>query len=333
MKYNYVIFSWLFSEKFRVEEDYYAICLYDLEGKDNIIINHYPLQGKPYLLRFLYKTLHSRLFYNRLWKFLPSIWYPFIFENKFKDDKPICFVCIRYPEVNYLQYLKRKYKNCKVVVLCRDVLQRHIYAYNRYTPKGVYDFWMSFDEDECKKYGFKHFDEFESKVPVEICDDYPLADVFFAGRAKDRLQKLLDIYDKLTSHGVKCLFLILDGEHEKSKERSGFRFLKEPITYAEMLRLSVNSRCILDINQSNATGYTSRFLEAVMFNKKLITDNFYIKKSKFYNPLYIQLIHTENDLDVDFVKKDVDVDYHYSGEFSPVRRLELIEQILVENNR
>lgn len=328
-QYNYVVFNWLFSEDANIKDDYYAICVRDLENREDIIVNHYPLQGRPKFVRKIYKLLHSKILYNRYLKLFPSIWYPYIFKNTFKDEKPLCFVCIRYPEPEYLLYLKKNYPHSKVVVLCRDVLRRHMYNFQTYTRKKVYDFWMSIDERECKEYGFVHFDEFESVVDVPRAQDYPIADLFFAGRTKDRLERLVSIYDKMTAGGIKCLFLMLDTRKEDEVAREGIKYIDKPLTYTEMLWYSVNSKCMLEINQEDAVGYTSRFLEAVMFNKKLITDNTIIKENKFYNPNFISIISQKEEIDVDFIKEETNVNYHYNGEFSPLARIEQIDKMLI----
>lgn len=325
LKYNYVIFSWLMSRT-NVEEDYYAICLRDLDGKDGIIINHMALQEKPIWLRYLY-LIHNHPLLNEYIN-LPfkKIWYPYIFKNTFTDDKPICFVCVRYPSSDYLRYLRKTYPKSKVVVLCRDLLKTHKKMYDEYIKTNAIDVWMSYDEKESKQYGFPHFNEFESKIEISPKENSPIADVFFAGKAKDRLSKLVRIYDFLETNGIKCLFYITGTNRKEEVKREGIKYLNKPITYYEMLKLSVSSRCILEINQGDALGYSSRFLEAVMFNKKLITDNMYIKESKFYDPKYIQIIDDNEIIDAGFVINNNEVDYHYNDEFSPIHILELIDR-------
>lgn len=330
MKYNYVVFSWIIPKSsYKIEDDYYSICLRDLENKEGIIVNHVPMYGKPKLWKFLYR-IHNSVKLNSVIN-LPfkSIWYPFVFENSFKDDKPICFVCIRYPSVDYLKYLRKNYPDCKIVVMCRDLLRIHIKEFQEYDEAKIYDYWMSFDENESKKYGFPHFDEFESKIEIPVEDNYPIADVFFAGRAKDRHKKLIDLYDKFEQNGVNCLFLLLDTPKEEQVKRKGIKYISKPISYAEMLKYTVNSKCVLEINQADAVGYTSRYLESVMFNKKLITDNVYLKNTKYYNPDYIHIFKTETDIDISFIKKDdIVVDYKYENDFSPINRIEQIDQML-----
>ena len=212
--------------------------------------------------------------------------------------------------------------------MSRDLILIQKNNYISYTKAGVLDLWMSYDEGDCEKYGFEHFDEFESKIDIPIEKDYPISDVFYAGLAKDRVKRLVAIYDELSQAGIKCLFIIVDSKKEERVEREGIKYLDKQLTYPEMLWYSVNSKCILELNRTGATGYTSRFLEAVLFNKKLITDNKCIKETKFFNPSYINIFESERDIDINMIKDDGKVDYHYNNEFSPIRRLEQIDKLL-----
>lgn len=329
MKYNYVIFNYTddyFS--FNEEEDYYAICLRDLKDRDDVILNHIPLQEQSIFIKFLYLITNSRLFQNQYWRIpIKRLWFPLVFKNTFKNDKPICFVCLRYPPMDYLLYLKRKHKDCKIVKMSRDLIRTQVNQYKKYNTPKIFDLWFSYDEKDCKEYGFIQFDEFESKIEIPIRDNYPLADVFFAGRAKDRLKTILQFYDKLSSYGLRCYFYIVDAKEDEKQNRPGVIYSDKSMTYLEMLDYSVNSRCLLDINQKGAVGFTSRFLEAVMFNKQLITNNVDVKKSKFYDKCKIMVVDSPEDVKSDFIV-DEGVDYKYDGEFSPLKRLELIDSCL-----
>lgn len=329
MKYNYVIFNYTDNEfSFIENEDYYAICLEDLKGREDVILNHIPLQGENSLVRLLYRITKSRLFFNRLWKIsLERLWYPIIFKNTFTDEKPICFLCLRYPPLEYLYYLKKKYKNCKMVKMSRDLIRTQYEQYKKYSSARIFDLWLSYDEKDCKQYGFVQFDEFESKIDIAKREDYPIADVFFAGRAKDRLVTILEFYDKLSNDGLKCYFYIVGAKDSEKEERPGIVYADHSMTYLQMLDCSVNSRCLLEINQKDAVGYTSRFLEAVLFNKQLITNNTDVKNSKYYNPSRIMVVNSASDISPKFVTTE-EVNYNYDGDFSPIRRIELIDSLL-----
>ena len=86
---------------------------------------------------------------------------------------------------------------------------------------------------------------------------------------------------------------------------------------------------MLEITQANQQGYTSRFLEAVIYGKKLITNSGYIRNSVFYDTAKIQVVEDMENIDIDFIKKEPDfINYHYNNEFSPFNMINRVEEEL-----
>ena len=334
-KYNYIFFN-AEDNKLRKDPDgYYTICTEDLISMDNVELVSYPVDYACYPIRYLYLLHHSKRL-NRYINFpLKKAWFPYYFKTKFKSEDKICFVILNeHLPVEYLYYLKNKFPNAKFVKIYRDLMSRFRKSNPDYTDgimRDIFDIQMSFDEGEAKKYGYSYFSEFESKIDVPISSQYPLSDVFFAGHAKNRLPKLMAAYKRFSEVGLRCDYYITGVPEEQRVSYPGIVYADKPMPYREMLYRTVNSRCVLEINQEGAVGYTSRFLESVMYGKRLITDNISISNSKFYNSNYIQCINSIEELDAYFVLADVGkVDYHYNGEFSPVKLIEQIDRELTQ---
>ena len=326
-KFNYVYFN---SGTYRspdADDEYYGICLEDLKGIAGIEVVSYPLYYRNINVRRIFY-----LFQKLKIKFLNRIWFPYYFKNTFHDEKPICFiVSCDYVSPEYLRYLKNKYPRCRIVKLFRDLVK----IWEERSPEFIdckdelFDLILSIDADECKKFSMIHFNEIGSYVPVENSANYPITDVFFAGKAKDRLDKLYEAYDIITASGYKCYFYLTEVPLDQRKCLDGIVYADHPMSYKEMLFNTVNSRCILEINQEGAIGYTSRFLEAITYNKPLITNNTSIRESDFFNPDYIQCIDKITDLDPSFISKTNGfADYNYRGEFSPIHLIEKIDSLL-----
>lgn len=330
IEYKYVIFNSVESKFTFNPNGYYAICYNDLRQCEQILCVDMPLQGYPKVFRYLYNLHHSARL-NSLFKLpLKKIWYPFYFKSNLKKEDKVCFVLqIRLP-IQYLAYLKTKYPESRFVSIYRDL--RRVTEVNNpdYPDNPIFDLQMTIDKKEAKKYNWFHFDEFESKINVPISEDYPLSDVFFAGKAKDRLPRLLEAYSIFTKAGLKCSYYLTGVLPEDRVELPNVVYADKFMPYSEMLYNTVNSRCVLEINQEEAVGYTSRFLEAVMFNKRLITDNLAVKESKFYSPENIQCVSNVSEIDPEFVKNNNVVDYHYNNEFSPVHVIKKIDSELIK---
>ena len=329
LKYNYVVFN-TFDNKYSVDNDgYYTICLRDLEKVEGVEVVNLPLSHKSLFLRALC-NIHTSHRANRYFKIpFQEIWYPYFARIKFNNNKPICFIFIGRLPLEYIQYLKKSYKNSKCILLYRDLRSVTARLYPNHVDNSIFDYQMSIDRQECINYGMVYFDEFESKIEVPVSDNYPESDVFFAGKAKDRLDRLMQAYHIFTNAGLKCKFYLMNVEKKDQIALPGIQYSNSLMPYTEMLYHTVNSRCVLEINQKEAVGYTSRFLEAVMFNKRLITDNQDVIKSSFYNPENILCIHSMDEIVPSFVTCKKNVDYHYNNEFSPINLIHQIDNLLV----
>ena len=330
LQYNYVVFN-SYDNKHRIDEDgYYYICTKDLENSSSVKVVTFPLDTKPRWIKILFDIHNSEIIDKYIHLPLKRLWYPFYFENRFDNPKPLCFVIInRSLPIDYFKYLKIKYPNCKIVLMHRDLVKVCQECNRELAFNPIFDMEMTFDKGEAAQYGLPHFNEFESAIDV-IKEKDMESDVFFAGKAKDRLPMLLEAYHIFVDFGLKCKFYLTDVPYEKRVKLSGIEYADSFMSYKEMLYHTVNTRCILEINQGSCDGYTSRFLEAVIYGKRLITNNTSIKESKFCTPDKIMVVENILDIKPTFVTCGPDfIDYHYNDEFSPCHMIERVEEELI----
>lgn len=121
-------------------------------------------------------------------------------------------------------------------------------------------------------------------------------------RAKKRLNLLVEIYKKLKQNRIKVLFEIAGAkESERTFFDENFQYI-DFITYKEYLRRCSNADCLLEVMQSTSnTGYTTRVLEAISLNKKLISNNQDLINAPFYDKK--MLFTSENDFNIEFLNK------------------------------
>lgn len=331
MKYNYVYFVPEEYNKLKKKpNNYYSICVRDLETLSNVIVVSYPLDYKNFFLRFLFAIHTSKKINSKLKLPLQKLWFPYYFKNKFKNDKTICFVVeATYLPLSYIEYCRKRFPGCIFVKLHRDFMrltQQMNATYSEENLKRYFDYRFSYDVSEAQKYGCFSFDEFESKISIPKKNiEY---DVFFAGKAKDRMDKLINAYDKLVSLGLKCYFFITCCKKNERVARPGIEYAKKPMSYYRMLECSMKSKCLLDINQETAVGYTSRFLEGVMYNKKIITNNESVKDSKYFDKRFVLLFSNVDEINKAFFDENSEVDYGYENDFSPAKLIEKIDSII-----
>lgn len=230
------------------------------------------------------------------------------------------FAEIRLPAAS-LNYLKQKY-DALFVLYYLDTTERGVSVYANYLrEKGVFDFIYTFDKSDAEKYGFAFWQTPYSAMNVNTGNQI---DLYFCGVDKDRSETINSI---LREKELDCRMDLVQLEENQHYEddRVSVCSIKEARLYSEVLESTLQANCILEIVRPGQIGFTLRAFEAVVYNKKLLTNNENIKNFTFYNPEYMKVFRRVEEIDWDWVKDKAPVDYHYDGSFSPLRFIEEIE--------
>lgn len=136
----------------------------------------------------------------------------------------------------------------------------------------------TFDSSDAVKYNMYYYPQFYRSYPeqTELTEKYDY-DFYFCGRDKGR-KTLIDFFQKRLSKFGKCKFIIIP---ENNPDFMGYYDYIDEVKKAKVL---------CEIGQKGQTGLTIRALEALYFNKKLITTNSSIINEDFYNPKNILII-------------------------------------------
>jgi hypothetical protein len=162
----------------------------------------------------------------------------------------------------------------------------------------------TFDENDANKYGLKLNTQFffmEKEQPIEKGNG-----VFFVGRDKGRYNLLRQIKQICISSNIDYIILIKK-EFSNSYDVEDEDILTDDfIEYDQVLELIKSSDVILDIVKDGQRGLTMRSLEAVSENKRIITNNPFIKSAKFYNPHAVLIIDS---LNMENIKNFLNLDF------------------------
>ena len=153
-----------------------------------------------------------------------------------------------------------------------------------------YDIW-SYDLTDCTKYNFKHNKTFYTKKTKMLVEqkgkEELLYDVAFIANNKGRDTIIRNAKNILEEKGLKTYFYVLNmPELEGNKCVSNI-----PIQYGEYLEVVKKSKAVLDIVTDGNYGLTLRPIEALLMQKKLITNYCDIKYSDFYKQNNILLMN------------------------------------------
>ena len=296
----------------------------DLEECNNAILHYVEPKNMGGLLSFMRRLYLSRRILR--WRAdrpipLQYIWYDYGKNVSLEDVKAILVgnACVDKVNMNYL--LQCKSMGIPVYLLILDSVDSEsltvIWNKSIYFSK-VWSQVFSFDPEDAKKYGFIYrgfcYYSKNKLFPTEYSKDY---DVYFTGNTKGcRADMINGSYNYMTQNGCRCLFDV-QLQHKKQTKCEGINYIKKWISYQEVLIRLSQSKCILEVIQKNQSGPSLRYFEAIFYNKKLLTNNKNIVSYPYYNPKWMRVIEKPEEIDLEWVRNNDDVDYHYNGEFSP----------------
>lgn len=256
-----------------------------------------------------------------------SIWNKYCVLDKLtEDDSCEYFIiivnnAIHRLSVTHLNALQRK-DNIHIFSLLLDPFEHLPINVQKQIKAVNWEKVFSFQKSDCLKYGFEFTDRIYSKADIEkyAVADAPKSDVYFVGLAKDRMDKIYEIFQKLSGAGLRCDFTVIIGKDEVTKYQKkypGISFNTSRVPYSEVLRKLAATKCILELCAEGQDGLTMRFYEAVFYNKLLITNNKTAKESQLYNAAYMQVVENFSEVNIDRIKNMDQIDYEYQGTFSP----------------
>lgn len=224
-------------------------------------------------------------------------------EGNFSPD----YIFFNNPEAlnkKSLILLKNKFLNSKFILYMWDSIK------NKRNVKKIYplfDKCFSFDQLDCKKYGFNfrplfYINEFNNEK-TNINFDYDFS--FIGTIHSDRALILNQLYQFCLDNNYRIFLylyfpsklLYLYGKIKDSNirklDKAGFIHFT-PIDKCKIQSISDKTKYIIDINHPKQVGLTMRTIEMLGLNKKILTTNKYIKDYDFYNPKNIIIINRKN---------------------------------------
>ena len=204
------------------------------------------------------------------------------------------------------EYIEKKSPNTRLIVFYGNPWFNNYYLSDEVRKKC--EIW-SFDIEDCKKHDLKYNHQFffrnaekETLYKPELASD-----VFFVGKDKNRLSLLMKLDEMMKNEGLTpCIHVIGErrdvmGNRVKYNMREKAFLKTKEIPYEIVLQYNKASKCLLEIMQAGQVGLTLRMVEAMFFNKKIITNNISVKQFDFYSPDNIYIIGEDSRSISDFV--------------------------------
>ncbi len=267
---------------------------------------------------------------------LCQMWYPiYLYQLKIKKrNSNIIIINDVHPCINnvaFLRYLKRKYHAKLILLVVNQVAdKRHPRFGSQDLDKlrKMFDVIISADHADAERFSLEYVPNIYSKR--DFCGNKSEVSLYYTGKNKSgREQILTELVKRLDEAGISFEFS-LTRVSEKGKRKG----IKEKAFrgYPEILSEVQDANCLLEILEDQQTSMTLRYMEALCYNKKLLTNNLNIVHLVGYDERYMKIFdpnHIEN-IDLEFVCQRVDVKYDYNNEYSPENFLKKVMSLLRE---
>lgn len=265
---------------------YYDFGYKDFQGNDSVAYFPTRLFGQKNLLsKLLIRLTFSRKINRIVKEPFKKYTYKHLFPHGFGKDDRICYIFFGGTEEifqsSYMKYLRYTYPKLKTVLYMQDIVERSYYLdINR--CKNNFDLLVSYDKGDCQRYGMLYYPTPMSYYELDVKDENKF-DLYYCGKAKTRYELIYQIYDKANSLGLKCDFYLYDLP-KCAPRKEGINYPTKYVSYEDNLKRTRMSKCVVDIMQENADGFTPRVWDSIINDRHLLSDNALLPESHFYKP-------------------------------------------------
>ena len=209
---------------------------------------------------------------NKIKKTLKLLKYKKIVQ---KYNNIIVFADGRLPVV-LTYYLKKR--NTRLIIWRWNSVGKIDDEFNQLKKYG--EIW-TFDKKDAELNGWKLNTQFyfiNDESNNLMCESCGRNNAYFVGDNKGREKNLEKIYKLLTKTDVICDFWVCN----KKGNLAGIKNVENFISYEDVISEVKKHSILVDLVKEGQTGITMRTMEALFYEKKLITNNKELKKADFY---------------------------------------------------
>lgn len=235
-------------------------------------------------------TLFQRILRHFAPKWLPSIPLLFIGRNLRRQ-----IYSLRFPDsillIDYLDYHLLK----SLKKLTNKKVKRYLWLWNPIKKNNALNYFQTikkigfysytYEPRTAEKYGIGLLNQFyRMNINFPKKQDYKY-DFYFLGFKKNRGEKINEIKTYLLDKGFSVFFYVVED-------------MEDAISYKQNIQNILKAKCLVEIVDDDLKGLTLRPLEAIAFQKKLLTNNINILNSDLYNEHNIYIYDIDNNVDL-----------------------------------
>lgn len=221
---------------------------------------------------------------------------PFFLLGSWKQNISDC-KCIVITDYAYFRNIKKiiekRNPKCKVLFYYMnriDKLKHQYLSIDKIKCEFGSDNIYTYDNNDALKYNIYHRELMYKPFDINLSNNEYVSDFIYIGRNKSRGNEIFALYEQLKFKYI-CNFKILDYDGEIGT--------KKFIDYEDYIMELYGSKIIVDFDPDFHESINLRVLEALFYDKKLITNNISIKNLNIYEMI------KENIMIIDFNNVDM----------------------------
>ena len=268
-----------------------------------------------------------------------TIWFPcrdMWFDKKSildkLDDDGILMINSRpmtLPTNDFWHEIKAKRPHAKFVLILVDSIHvkgGHMLEAVRRIHDFSWDKILSYDKYDCQEFGFEYlgFNYYSDYSHIRCSGE--ASDLYYISSIKSGKDGYLrEIDEKCREYGVNHLFKL----YSLWRKVDYGRCVRTLLPYEQIVSDIMATNCILEILQTGQQVQSIRYLEAVTYNKKILSNNPNLANLPYYNQRFMKYFSRIEDIDWEWVVRKEFVNYAYKGDFSSSGILDLIGSIAI----
>lgn len=223
------------------------------------LIDRFHLRSNAFVQKYFFRKIFAKEFFSS------------IVQDR---EKEYVFIIMARAYERYGSFLiheiHSRFPESHTVLFLADLV--HTMRFTMEDARNDFDIICSFDEKEAEKYGFQFvLEPFSSRLTEKLDDvSNPEYDVTFVGAAKNRYSEIISLYEALNMNGLKCDFHITEINRKNQKYKNEIHYGR--LDFESVLKHVKNAKCVAEIMQKGAYSGTTRYAEAMLFGRNLITD-------------------------------------------------------------
>lgn len=253
------------------------------------------------------------------------------------DEKCIFVVYARVYESlgrTLIDELKKLFHDAVFCVYFADLQKRFSICLESYSRD--FDFLFSFDKKQAEQYNLHYLLEPFTYIPMNETKITPIYDVTYVGRVKNdmnRYNEILKVFEECKKAGLKCDFHIVGAPRKLQQYTEEIEYNRF-MSFDEIIEHVILSRAVLEILQTDEYSPTTRYTEACLYGRNLITNCEGIKDKFYKNDSNIFILDESTSIDVSWIKEKHEVKKSdYIKMFSIESFITSIERVINETDK